>query len=538
MTASPRFLGTPATIRGAVGDLARSKRLDLAVGFIGQDWRDVVADFRGTLRVVCWLSSTNTNPRAVRQMLAAGVRVRQRDGMHAKVYYGPGVGAVVGSANLSRPALDDADVAGPARVLPATFIVDPEGKVRYSYYGAIDWSRPDVRAAIAKLISYLILAVLATNLSNRFVKLPIAWRALGKYLLAGAIMYVVAAAVHPFYTATVREFRAAGRAVVGSGPVGVEGTSDWMDAIARAASVPAEKLDAAKARILPAIRGAMGASPVKARVTVSGYEGSELLVARLLPFLLVAPLAGVFVDRWDRRRTMVGANLAMAVAVLPFRNLGPDRMADFLGLALPDEIVTTLSYARPLAVRPFAATQKYATGDSDPQAAGRELRVAAVVTGHYLREGDRLRVTMEAIDVESNRLLWRGTVSAMAHCGQPGTLPHAGHCTNVAKPRRLSSRMTCSPRSSTMSRGQLTGTVRANVAPGAKAYTFSAGVGFSGTGAGAGGASGAGGCTSWGTDQVERSSGMGGTGGGGSSWAQPRRMVTMTSSSPATTPNA
>ena len=39
-----------------------------------------------------------------------------------------------------------------ARVLPATFVVDPDGKVRYSYYGALDWSRPDVRAAIARLI--------------------------------------------------------------------------------------------------------------------------------------------------------------------------------------------------------------------------------------------------------------------------------------------------------------------------------------------------------------------------------------------------
>src|SRR5262245_17824275 len=39
-----------------------------------------------------------------------------------------------------------------ARVLPATFIVDPAGKVRYSYYGALDWARPDVRAAIQKLV--------------------------------------------------------------------------------------------------------------------------------------------------------------------------------------------------------------------------------------------------------------------------------------------------------------------------------------------------------------------------------------------------
>ena len=40
-----------------------------------------------------------------------------------------------------------------ARVLPATFIVDPQGKVRYSYYGAIDWSRADVRDAISRLIA-------------------------------------------------------------------------------------------------------------------------------------------------------------------------------------------------------------------------------------------------------------------------------------------------------------------------------------------------------------------------------------------------
>ena len=92
----------------------------------------------------------------------------------------------------------------------------------------------------------------------------------------------VAAAVHPFYVASVREFTAAGRPVVGSAPVGVEGTAAWLDAIGRAAGVSAPLVDAAKAKALPAIRGALAASPVKATVTVSGYEGSELLVARLL----------------------------------------------------------------------------------------------------------------------------------------------------------------------------------------------------------------------------------------------------------------
>ena len=92
----------------------------------------------------------------------------------------------------------------------------------------------------------------------------------------------VAAAVHPFYTASVREFRAAGRPVVGSGPVGAEGTAAWLDSVGRAAGLPQSRIDVAKSRALPAIQGALAAAPIKARVTVSGYEGSELLVARLL----------------------------------------------------------------------------------------------------------------------------------------------------------------------------------------------------------------------------------------------------------------
>ncbi len=92
----------------------------------------------------------------------------------------------------------------------------------------------------------------------------------------------VAAAVHPFYTASIREFAAAGRPVVGSGPVGRDGTAAWLDAVGKAAGIAAENIDAAKALALPAIRAALEAHPIRARVTVSGYEGSELLVARLL----------------------------------------------------------------------------------------------------------------------------------------------------------------------------------------------------------------------------------------------------------------
>jgi chlorophyllide a reductase subunit Y len=100
--------------------------------------------------------------------------------------------------------------------------------------------------------------------------------------LYAALDGTVIAAIHPFYTASIREFEAAGRPVVGSAPVGVEGTAAWLDAIGAAAGVVAERIDAAKAAVLPAIRAALAATPIKGRITVSGYEGSELLVARLL----------------------------------------------------------------------------------------------------------------------------------------------------------------------------------------------------------------------------------------------------------------
>lgn len=90
------------------------------------------------------------------------------------------------------------------------------------------------------------------------------------------------AAIHPFYTASIREFECAGRSVIGSAPVGHDGTADWLEAVGKACGVSAEARAAAQNAILPAIKGALAQMPIKGRITVSGYEGSELLVARLL----------------------------------------------------------------------------------------------------------------------------------------------------------------------------------------------------------------------------------------------------------------
>src|SRR5207237_5582972 len=84
----------------------------------------------------------------------------------------------------------------------------------------------------------------------------------------------------------------------------------------------------------------------------------------------------------------------------------------FLRFALADEISNVLTYTRTLDVRPSSITRKYASADVDPQQVGRQLRVAHVLTGHFLKEGDRLRVTLEAVEVVSDRLFWQANISA------------------------------------------------------------------------------------------------------------------------------
>ncbi|MEO8349754.1 MAG: protein kinase, partial [Acidobacteriota bacterium] len=135
----------------------------------------------------------------------------------------------------------------------------------------------------------------------------------------------------------------------------------------------------------------------------------------LAALLLVGgALAWHFSRRPESPRRIAPRTAQTSIAVLPFQNLGSDKAADFLKLALPDEVITTLSYTPALAIRPFAATRKYDKPDTDPQTAGRELKVDRVLTGHYIRETDRLQVTLEVMDTEANEVVWRDTLSGSA----------------------------------------------------------------------------------------------------------------------------
>ncbi len=114
---------------------------------------------------------------------------------------------------------------------------------------------------------------------------------------------------------------------------------------------------------------------------------------------------------WYKHRELANAEQRNAIAVLPLQNMNGDFNVDYLRFALADELTSVLTYSRTLEVRPSSVTRKYIAIDLDPKEVGQEMRVGRILTGSFRKQGDQLLVTLEAIDVPTDRLLWQSTVT-------------------------------------------------------------------------------------------------------------------------------
>src|SRR6267142_4431288 len=98
-----------------------------------------------------------------------------------------------------------------------------------------------------------------------------------------------------------------------------------------------------------------------------------------------------------------------SLAVLPLKlidlNQGSDSGPDYLGTGLADALITRLSAVRRFAVRPTNSVLRYGS-DSDPIVAGRELGVAFVLDGRVRRAQDRIRVTVQLLNVRDGTSVW------------------------------------------------------------------------------------------------------------------------------------
>jgi serine/threonine-protein kinase len=97
------------------------------------------------------------------------------------------------------------------------------------------------------------------------------------------------------------------------------------------------------------------------------------------------------------------------LAILPFRPLVSDNSDEVLEMGMTDTLIARMSSDQGLILRPLSSVRPFARPDTDPQAAGRQLGADTVLEGNVQRWGDKIRVNVRLIKVETGEPLWSGT---------------------------------------------------------------------------------------------------------------------------------
>lgn len=97
------------------------------------------------------------------------------------------------------------------------------------------------------------------------------------------------------------------------------------------------------------------------------------------------------------------------IAVLPLSNISPDPKDDYFADGISDELISTLSKIQGLRVISRASTTKYKGSGKGAGEIGQELRSGSIVEGTVRKAGNKLRITAQLTDAESEESLWSET---------------------------------------------------------------------------------------------------------------------------------
>ena len=94
-----------------------------------------------------------------------------------------------------------------------------------------------------------------------------------------------------------------------------------------------------------------------------------------------------------------------SIAVLPFQPLD-GRADEFLGLGMTDALITQLSRAGEIQVRPTSSIIRFNLHERDAISAGRQLQVDAILEGNYQRLEGKLRLTIQMLRAHDGSSVW------------------------------------------------------------------------------------------------------------------------------------
>jgi adenylate cyclase len=94
------------------------------------------------------------------------------------------------------------------------------------------------------------------------------------------------------------------------------------------------------------------------------------------------------------------------LAVLPFLDMSPGRDQDHFCEGLAEEVINALTQVEGLRVAARTASFQFRANDADLPTIGRKLRVESLLEGSVRKSGDRLRITVQLVEVESGFHRW------------------------------------------------------------------------------------------------------------------------------------
>jgi len=95
-----------------------------------------------------------------------------------------------------------------------------------------------------------------------------------------------------------------------------------------------------------------------------------------------------------------------SLAVLPFVNAAGDPNTEYLSDGITETLINSLSQLKKLRVTARSLAFRYKGSQTDPQKAGRDLQVRAVLTGRVVERGGTLNIQAELMNVEDGSQLW------------------------------------------------------------------------------------------------------------------------------------
>ncbi len=94
------------------------------------------------------------------------------------------------------------------------------------------------------------------------------------------------------------------------------------------------------------------------------------------------------------------------IAVLPFANISPDSADEYFADGLTEELIANLSLVPGLKVIARTSVVGYRKTEKSVATIGKELGVGTIVEGSVRRAANRIRVTVQVIDVASEEHIW------------------------------------------------------------------------------------------------------------------------------------